>query len=81
MNPITNKFLKRWEQAGGKLAKIARELRNESEEDLYECEHCNAVFPKSEILYREYGSEIRTIAFCPRCKEATKLICVTEVSE
>ena len=53
----------------------------DEEEDIYECEHCNAEFRKSEILYRQYGGEVGTIAFCPRCKEETKLICVSEVSE
>ena len=55
--------------------------RREDEEDIYECEHCNAEFRESEILYREYGGEIGGIAFCPRCKEETKLICVTGVAE
>lgn len=85
VDPITNEILKKWEQAGGNLARTAREVRaeleNESEEDIYECEHCNAEFRKSEILYRKHGSEIGTIAFCPRCKQATKLICVTDVGK
>ena len=34
---------------------------------------CNAEFRKSEILYREFGGEIGEIAFCPHCKEETKL--------
>jgi hypothetical protein len=34
MNPITNKFLKRWEQAGGKLAKAAREIREKESEEM-----------------------------------------------
>ena len=85
LDPITNEMLKKWEQAGGNLAKAAREVRaeleEESEEDIYECEHCNAEFKESEILYHEYCGEMGTIIFCPRCKQATKLICVTGVSE
>ena len=49
------------------------------EEEIYECEHCNAEFSKSEILYRDFGGEIGEITFCPHCKEATRLICVTGV--
>ena len=85
VDPITNEILKKWEQAGGNLAKAAREVRaeleEESKEDIYECEHCNAEFRKSEILYLKRGGEMGTIAFCPRCKQATKLICVTGVGK
>ena len=85
VDPITNEILKKWEQAGGNLAKAAREVRaeleEESEEDIYECEHCNAEFSKSEILYRDFGGEIGGITFCPHCKEETKLICVTGVDK
>ena len=51
------------------------------EEDIYECEHCNAEFRESEILRRDFGGETGGITFCPRCKEATKLICVTGVDQ
>jgi len=51
------------------------------DEDVYQCEHCGEKFRKSEILYREYGGEIGRIAYCPRCREATKLICVSGMSE
>lgn len=50
-------------------------------ENIYECEHCNAEFKESEILYRHYGGGVGIIAFCPRCKQATKLICVTGVDK
>ena len=52
-----------------------------AEEDIYECEHCNAEFGESEILRRDFGGETGGITFCPRCKQATKLICVTEASQ
>ena len=55
--------------------------RPKEEDDIYECEHCNAEFKASEILYHKYGGEIGTIAFCPRCYQATKLICVTDLVE
>lgn len=55
--------------------------RPKEEDDIYECEHCNAEFKASEILYHKYGGEIGTIAFCPRCFQATKLICVTDLAE
>ena len=63
------------------LANIRAEVHKTSEEDIYECEHCNAEFRESEILYREYGGEIGGITFCPRCKEETKLICITDITE
>ena len=53
----------------------------EEEEDIYECEHCNAEFREGEILRRDFGGETGGITFCPRCKEETKLICVTGVGE
>lgn len=53
----------------------------ENEENIYECEHCNAEFKESEILYRQYGGGIGIIAFCPRCKKETKLICVIRVGK
>ncbi len=49
-----------------------------NEEDIYECEHCGAVFRKSEVLERDFGGEIGGITYCPQCREATKLICVSE---
>ena len=55
--------------------------RREDEEDIYECEHCNAEFRESEILYLKRGDEMGKIAFCPRCKQAIKLTCVTGVGE
>ena len=61
------------------LEQQAEQAFTEQEEDIYECEHCNATFPKSAILYREYGGEIGGITFCPRCKEETKLICVSDL--
>ena len=55
--------------------------RPKEEDNIYECEHCNAEFKASEILYHKYGGEIGTIAFCPQCFQATKLICVTDLVE
>lgn len=53
-------------------------MNEENEEDIYECEHCNAEFAESKILYRDFGGETGVIAFCPHCKEETKLICITD---
>jgi len=52
-----------------------------SEEDIYECEYCNAEFRASEILYRDYGGEVGKLSFCPRCKQMTELICISEVKQ
>ena len=56
-------------------------VEKESEEDIYECEHCNAEFKGSETLYLKRRNETGTIAFCPRCKQATKLIYVSDIVE
>lgn len=69
------------EDAQQPLANIRAEVRKAHEEDIYECEYCNEEFKESEIILRDYGGEIGTIAFCPHCKQATKLICVTDLVE
>ena len=85
LDPMTDALLKSWEGAGNIYAIAAREVRAELEkekkEDIYECEHCNAEFRESQILRRDFGGETGGITFCPYCKEATKLICVTGVSQ
>lgn len=71
-----NEMGKRFPQ--GDFLCVECDEKPDNEEDIYECEHCNMEFKETEILYRNYGGEIGAIAFCPRCKEETKLICVSD---
>lgn len=51
------------------LANIRAEVRKASEEDIYECEHCNAEFRESEILRRDFGGELNAQSAAVKCKD------------